>query len=51
MKLFLGNREVQNYCQFLDQRHLPIWKRGHWSIENKLHRVLDMTFREDDFRW
>jgi len=24
--------------------------RGHWSIENKLHWVLDMTFREDESR-
>ena len=24
--------------------------RGHWSIENKLHWVLDVTFREDDCR-
>jgi predicted transposase YbfD/YdcC len=24
--------------------------RGHWEIENKLHWVLDITFREDDCR-
>jgi len=24
--------------------------RGHWGIENKLHWVLDVTFREDDCR-
>jgi len=24
--------------------------RGHWSIENQLHWVLDMTFREDESR-
>lgn len=24
--------------------------RGHWSIENKLHWVLDMAFREDESR-
>jgi predicted transposase YbfD/YdcC len=24
--------------------------RGHWSIENELHWVLDMAFREDDCR-
>ena len=25
-------------------------KRNHWSIENKLHWVLDMAFREDESR-
>jgi predicted transposase YbfD/YdcC len=25
-------------------------KRSHWSIENNLHWVLDMTFREDESR-
>jgi len=24
--------------------------RGHWSIENQLHHVLDVSFREDDSR-
>ena len=24
--------------------------RSHWHIENKLHRVLDITFRQDDSR-
>ena len=24
--------------------------RGHWSIENRLHHVLDVSFREDDCR-
>ncbi|MGN1090540.1 MAG: transposase, partial [Huintestinicola sp.] len=25
-------------------------KRNHWSIENSLHWVLDMAFREDEIR-
>ncbi|MFF1423132.1 hypothetical protein [Streptomyces sp. NPDC058280] len=25
-----------------------IWIRGHWGIENLLHHVRDLTFREDD---
>jgi len=24
--------------------------RGHWGIENRLHRSLDVTFREDTLR-
>lgn len=24
--------------------------RGHWSIENQLHWILDVAFREDDCR-
>ena len=24
--------------------------RSHWAVENALHRVLDVTFREDDSR-
>ena len=26
------------------------YKRGHWSVENSLHWVLDMVFREDESR-
>ena len=25
-------------------------KRGHWAVENSLHWVLDMVFREDESR-
>jgi len=26
------------------------WVRGHWGIENSLHWILDVCFREDDQR-
>lgn len=29
---------------------LAAWIRGHWQIENGLHRVRDVTFGEDDSR-
>ncbi len=28
-------------------QHLATYVRGHWSIENRLHWVRDVTFRED----
>jgi predicted transposase YbfD/YdcC len=31
-------------------RRFAGYVRGHWSIENNLHWVLDMTFREDESR-
>lgn len=31
-------------------RRFASYVRGHWSIENTLHWVLDMTFREDESR-
>ena len=30
--------------------HFATVVRGHWGIENRLHWVLDVTFREDDCR-
>jgi predicted transposase YbfD/YdcC len=28
-------------------RELAEWARGHWTIENSVHRVRDVTFAED----
>lgn len=33
-----------------DAQHLLQTKRSHWAIENELHWVLDIAFREDDSR-
>jgi predicted transposase YbfD/YdcC len=27
--------------------HLAAWVRSHWHIDNKLHWVRDVTYRED----
>lgn len=37
-------------CKNLNAEELMKAKRNHWSVENSLHWVLDMTFREDDSR-
>ena len=37
-------------CKGLTPKELMEHKRSHWSIENKLHWVLDMAFREDESR-
>ena len=31
-----------------DARELLAFNRGHWSVENKNHRMRDVNFREDD---
>ena len=37
-------------CKGLTASKLMAHKRSHWSIENKLHWILDMAFREDESR-
>jgi predicted transposase YbfD/YdcC len=37
-------------CKGLTAEAIMKYKRNHWSIENKLHWVLDMAFREDESR-
>ena len=47
-----ASRERRYYISSLkaDARPLNRVIRGHWSIENSRHRVLELTFREDDSR-
>ena len=37
-------------CIGLNAEQMMKYKRNHWSIENNLHWVLDMAFREDESR-
>lgn len=37
-------------CKGLNAEQIMKYKRSHWSIENNLHWVLDMAFREDESR-
>lgn len=37
-------------CTGLNAQQIMKYKRNHWSIENNLHWVLDMAFREDESR-
>jgi predicted transposase YbfD/YdcC len=44
--------EIRYYISSLgvDVKQFARAVRGHWSIENGCHWVLDMTFREDESR-
>ena len=46
------SHEVHYYLSSLDGAVAPFAQavRGHWGIENRLHWVLDIAFREDDSR-
>ncbi len=49
-----GKTESRTQYVVMSQR-LPAWRmlsitRRHWSVENHLHRQLDVVFREDDAR-
>ncbi len=46
--------ETKTHYLVMSQR-LPVWRmlataRRHWSVENHLHRQLDVVFREDESR-
>lgn len=50
-----GTKTKQNHyfiysCKGFSAQKLMECKRNHWSIENNLHWVLDMAFREDESR-
>ena len=50
-----GKKSKQNHyfiysCKGLSAKEILKHKRSHWSIENNLHWVLDMAFREDESR-
>lgn len=37
-------------CKGMTAQQIMGYKRNHWSVENSLHWVLDMAFREDESR-
>lgn len=37
-------------CVGLNAKQIMKYKRNHWTVENNLHWVLDMAFREDESR-
>lgn len=44
--------EIAYYISTLDKSAAPLLEatRSHWGVENGLHWVLDVAFREDDSR-
>lgn len=50
-----GHKSKQSHyfiysCRGLNAKELMKHKRSHWSVENNLHWILDMAFREDESR-
>ena len=48
-----GRQRAVRYCvsrRPMDAEALLALVRGHWDVENSLHRTLDMQFREADGR-
>ena len=50
-----GKKTVQRHyfiysCKNISAKQIMTAKRAHWGIENSLHWVLDLTFREDESR-
>ena len=55
LKSYLKDKETSETAYYISSLEVNLPQiakaiRSHWSIENASHWVLDMTYREDDFR-